>query len=264
MIGQKHIREFIDLNVDKLPHFIVLIGDKGGGKRTLAKYIAEKLGATYSEVGIKVDDVREVVDTSSLSATKVLYCFADADNMRPEAKNAMLKITEEAPDNAYFVLTVVNEKSLLDTIKSRAFVFKMETYTTEELEEYIKFKSYPEGNSLMLASTPYDIDMLYLYGAEFFDYVHLVLDNIAEVEPANAFKSSSKLNIKNEEGYDLVLFLKTIRFFLLNEMFKAEDKTKYANAMLVTSKHIGKLSEMSANKQQVYDSWVFKIREALI
>ena len=69
MIGQKHIREFIDLNVDKLPHFIVLIGDKGGGKRTLAKYIAEKLGATYSEVGIKVDDVREVVDTSSLSAT---------------------------------------------------------------------------------------------------------------------------------------------------------------------------------------------------
>lgn len=263
MIGQKHIREFIDLNVDKLPHFIVLIGDRGGGKRTLAKYIAEKLDATYSEVGIKVDDVREVVNTSSLSATKVLYCFADADNMRPEAKNAMLKITEEAPDNAYFVLTVTNEKSLLDTIKSRAFVFKMQNYTTEELGDYIKLKDYPESNLLFIASTPYEIDMLYLYGKEFFDYVNLVLDNIAEVEPANAFKSSFKLNIKNEDGYDIVLFFKALRFILINRLF-ASGETKYANSILVTSTAIGKLSEMSVNKQQVYDSWVFKIREALI
>lgn len=264
MIGQSRILNWIDDNIDTLPHFLVFIGDKGSGKRTLAKYVAEKLNAAYSEIGIKVDDVREVVDTSSVSATKVVYCFADADTMKPQAKNAMLKVTEEAPDNAYFILTVVNEGTLLDTIKSRAFVYKLDVYTPDEIEQYAKSKNYNVTN-LDIASTPYEVDMLYAYGAEFLDYANLVIDNIAEVEPANAFKSSMKLNIKKDEGYDLSLFLKVVRYLFLKKILSGgNDTKKYAAAILVTNKHLGKLSELSVNKQQVYDSWVFQIREALI
>lgn len=265
MIGQEEIRKWIDKNINKLPHFIVFIGDKGSGKRTLAKYIAEKLGATYTEIGVKVDDVREVVDTATMSATKVLYCFADADTMKPQAKNAMLKITEEAPDNAYFVLTVQNEGTLLDTIKSRAIVYKMAPYSVFELKKYADSKNYDVF--IGMTSTPYEVDMLYAYGQEFIDYAHLVLENIAIVEPANAFKSSMKLAIKNEEGYDLKMFLQTMRYMLLEKLIESEDaddNRKYASACIITDKHIGKLENMSANKQQVYDSWVFAIREALI
>lgn len=264
MIGQKNIIEWVNANIDTLPHFLVFVGAKGSGKRTLAKYIAEKLGAVYSEIGIKADDVREVVDTASLSASKVLYCFADADTMKPAAKNAMLKITEEAPENAYFVLTVENESTLLDTIKSRAFVTTMEDYSMDELLEYAHEKNYSVKN-ISMASTPYEVDMLYAYGEDFINYVNLVIDNIAEVEPANAFKSSAKLAIKNEEGYDLKFFFTALNYIMVHRLLWGScDKKKYAKATLATNKARKKLSDISANKQQVYDSWVFEIREALI
>jgi DNA polymerase III delta prime subunit len=119
MIGQKRNLEMIDKWVaDGCPQFFCISGSRGGGKRLLAQILANKLDTTYSEVGIKVDDVREVID----SAIKYggFYVFADADSMSTNAKNALLKITEEPPKNSYFVVTVEDEASLLDTIKSRA------------------------------------------------------------------------------------------------------------------------------------------------
>ena len=263
MIGQKHITSWIDANISVLPHFLVFVGDKGSGKRTVSKYVADKLGATYSEIGIKVDDVREVIETASLSATKVLYCFADADNMRPEAKNAMLKITEEPPKNAYFVLTVQDDVSLLDTIKSRAQVFRMAPYSKQELAEYAKLQNYQLDMFEGACMTPGDADVLSTYNAtEFLEYVRLVIDNIAEVEPANAFKSASRLAIKSDEGYDLALFWRVFNKLLADNL--TADNSRYAVGIIITSEYVNKVQKLGVNKQQLYDSWVFDIRKAWV
>ncbi|MBL1680403.1 hypothetical protein ELD14_28950, partial [Klebsiella pneumoniae] len=80
--------------------------------------------------------VREVIDNSYSCYTKTMYCLSNADNMRSQAKNAMLKITEEPPENAYFCITAIDESSLLDTIKSRAQVLRMNEYLPSEISEY--------------------------------------------------------------------------------------------------------------------------------
>lgn len=269
MIGQKRVIEYIDRTVDNFPSFIVIVGSKGCGKRTVAKYIASRLKASYTPCGIKVDEVREVIQTASLSKEKVVYCFEDADTMRNEAKNAMLKITEEPPRDAYFVMTVSNDGSVLDTIKSRATVIQLQPYSYLELCSY--YDSVPEIVGITglskdtvcnIATTPHEINMLCGYGQEFIDYVNLVIDNIAEVEPANAFKSSKSLALKSEpERYDLKVFWATFCDLCLQKL--PDNPLKYAHGIDVTSPFITKITtRLGINLGQLYDDWVFKIREA--
>ena len=269
MIGQKHILELIDAMQFQLPHFIILVGPKGSGKTCLTKYIADRLEAVYSVTDIKVDAIREVIDTAYKIRDRVVYHIKDADTMRAEAKNAMLKITEESPKEAYFVITVQNDASLLDTIKSRALVLYMEPYSRDDLKTYF-WQNYNEGGAEVnmitdIAETPYQVDLLVKYGLAFIDYVNLVLDNISLVEPANAFKSGSKLSLKEDDSkYDILIFLKT--FLVLCEKKITEQgqyENKWADAIIVTNKYIDKLGKLGVSKVQMYDNWVFEIREVL-
>lgn len=277
IVGQKKIINWVDnLTVDSFPHFIVLIGAKGSGKRTIAKYIADKLSAVYVECDIKVDAVRNAITLASTVETPIVYCFANSDTMRAEAKNAMLKITEEPPKNAYFVLTVIDESTLLETIKSRATVIRLEPYSGDELYEFLKNitqdKDFAYGSDAEdstnciwmnciwgIASTPYELKEFLNYGSEFFRYVDLVKDNISEVEAANAFKSSSKLALHGEDDkYDLGLFWKAFIHDCLNCI--DEDPLHYAEGIIVTDKYYKKQAQLGVNLQQLYDSWVFEIR----
>lgn len=264
MIGQENIKSWLE-NCNNFPHFIVLIGERGSGKRTVSKYIASKLSMVYSECEIRTEAVREVIDSAYKSTTKVLYTFADADVMKVQAKNAMLKITEESPENAYFCLTVCDDSTLLDTIKSRAYVIYLENYTNEELAEYYYTLTESENKEECelfsnICSTPGEIDLLTKYGVEFYDYVKLVADNIAEVEPANAFKSSCKLAIKGDEGYDLKLFWKVFLYGCTQTWW---DK-RWAKCAIITCKYLNKVEKVGVNKQQLYDMWVMDIRGALL
>jgi len=270
IIGQTALLDYILKVGNNLPHFIVLVGRKGSGKRRIAEVIAETLGCVYSETDISVQNVREVIDTAYTSATRVLYCFADADTMRAEAKNAMLKITEEPPVNAYFVLTVQDESSLLDTVKSRADVLRMFPYSNSDIRTYVEAHETTLSKSdldilIPTCYTPGDVDMLMGYNIqEFYDYVKLVYDNIVEVEPANAFKSSLKLAIKTEDGYDLGLFWQMFLYIAMLDLIHNTDEHKNGCMITVTNIYLNKLQKVGVNKQQLYDGWVFDIREVCL
>lgn len=259
MVGQKNILEWIDKNIEKFPGFIVIVAPRGCGKRLLASYIANKMKATYVRCGVKVDEVRNIIDSAYATKDKILYCMEDADTMRAEAKNAMLKVTEEPPKNAYFCMTVEDDSSLLDTIKSRANVIHLEPYTESELQEYAT-KYDGKIAQLSAATSPYEVDMLYRYGEDFVNYVNLVIDNIAEVQPANAFKSGGKLALKNEEDkYDLKLFFGLFMNLCTERII--QNPLKYARGIQVTSAYYNKVNMLGVNKQQLYDMWVFDLRE---
>ena len=267
MIGQKRILDYLDKHGDTLSHFIILVAPNGCGKRTIAKLIAEKQGATYAPCGVKVDEIREMINTANTVSEKVLYCIENADTMSLMAKNALLKVTEEPPKNAYIVMTVQNDSSLLGTIKSRGTVFNLEPYKPKEIREFIDTfkndynKEFSDWVS-KVAITPGEVQLYFKYGQEFIDYVNLVIDNIAEVEPANAFKSSKKLAFKkeDEDNYDLNLFWVTFSSLLVHRI--KENPLKFARGVEVTSPYINKSAKVGVNLQQLYDSWVFKIREA--
>ena len=264
MIGQTKVRDKIKQLIDnnRCPSFIVLIAPRGYGKRTLAKYISYMLNATYAPCGAKVDEIREVIDTAYKVREKVLYCIEDGDLMRNEAKNAMLKITEEPPESAYFCLNVSDERYLLDTIRSRGTVFHLDLYSMNELKQYygtLDSTKTLDEKLYQIANCPGELNLLMQYGSDFLEYVDLVMDNIAEVEPANAFKSSSKLALKTDEGYDLNLFFRSFCWECINRI--KQDPLRYSQGVLATSPFVNQSMQSGVNKQQLYDMWVFKIRE---
>lgn len=264
IVGQTNILDWIfRTDVSKFSNFIIFCGGRGSGKTLLSKCFADRIGAEFAICGIKVDEIREVIDTAYKARDTIVYCIKDADTMRNEAKNALLKITEEPPKNAYFIMTVEDDSTLLATIKSRANVLYIEPYTPQQLRTYFYDNHREENNNVNLicdiATTPYEVDKMVEYGTEFLDFVELVLDNIAEVEPANAFKSSTRLALKTDEGYDVKLFWNTFVNICMKRL--SSNPLKYAEGICTTIHSMAKIGKLGVNKQQVYDDWVFNIRE---
>lgn len=135
MIGQNKNKELLmQWRMNRsVPRFIIIEGDEGSGRLTLAKVIIKMINAKGIIMGNSITEVRETIENAYTITEPTCYIFRNADDMKNEAKNALLKVVEEPPNNAYFIMTVQNIDNMLGTIKSRGTVIKMEPYTREEL-----------------------------------------------------------------------------------------------------------------------------------
>lgn len=271
MIGQCNLQSRIEQLIENhtFPRFSIFVGPKGSGKKTLVHWIYQQFGTgILSNIGISVDAVRQsIVESYRLIGSPCIYLFADADNMSNAAKNALLKVTEEPPNNAYFIMTLEDENNTLETIRSRGTVFHMDRYTPDEIVEYAYVRHIPELRKddipiiKELCETPGDVDLMIKMGIEeFYDYVQLVVDNIADVSLANAFKIPSKVALKDtDEGYDLRLFWKTFIACCVSDRYVKNKRI--VNAVSATSKYLQKLRVKGINRQMLIDCWLMEIRE---
>lgn len=272
MIGQAELINKIggQIGRGKFPRFSIFIGEKGSGKKTLAKEL-RFLGLDVSEIyfcDIKVDNIREVIESAYKLDEPILYVISDCDNMSNIAANSLLKVTEEPPKNAYFVLTCESIDNLLPTIKSRGVTYMLAPYTYEDKCDYID--THPNRPSeedvefiLDVASTIGDIQSCLSQNIrEFRDYVNLVIDNIAEVSDSNAFKIGDKIAFKDErDKYDLRLFWKAFSTICVDLMTKSDDSLKYARAIAITGDYSQQLYIKGINKSMLFDQWIVAIRE---
>lgn len=276
MIGQKRLLDELD-SLKTLPRTMIISGSRGGGKKLIAKKIAEKLDAEMIMCDGKVDTVREVTELAYKLVDNIMYVFPNVENMSTAAKNALLKITEEPPNKSYFVLTTTDLSQVLDTIKSRAVIFFIDTYSQLEIEEYIDLKySVNEIDKEYISavcSVPGQVDLLMQYNiSEFADFINLVINNIFEVNIANAFKISNRLQLKqDDDGYDLVLFFRALQHEVVADLkavamnvsknYTKDEVRAKVRFVEATTEAIIELSYISFNKQSIFDSWLLKIRE---
>lgn len=102
MIGQIHITPFPQELIEQL---------------TLNR--DEQNYEIFEREDFKIDDAKEVITQSYLAHQEEKLIILCANKYNHTAQNALLKITEEPPENMRFILIAKNKNALLPTIRSR-------------------------------------------------------------------------------------------------------------------------------------------------
>lgn len=277
MIGQKHHKSYINMLVanNLFPRFVLITGPKGSGKKTLAKYVGDLYKNVYVAPDVKISTIREIIDNSYKQKTEMIYIVPDIDTMSKEAQNAILKITEEPPNKARFIMTVEDLGGVLPTIKSRAMSLHMEPYSADELKEYLENGiEYVETSQkttkliLDICETPGEIDTFIKCGElQFYEFVHKVVENVKNVEVSNALKILLQLDMKDEgKGYDVPMFLKVFLRCAFIKSRETKDRFEvfdYLRMMPPTSEALTRLKVRGANKNMILTDWIFNIRATI-
>ncbi|MBR6968731.1 MAG: DNA polymerase III subunit delta' [Ruminococcus sp.] len=158
-------------------HSLLICGEKGSGRKLIAKYYTQALMCEHPENGrpcggctacmnvekdihpdviypeksgklgnYSVGTARDViadayVRPNNSSGCKV-YIFADCHNVDARTQNTLLKLIEEPPDYAYFIFTCLSKEEFLPTIISRCVCFSTTLCTEDEAAEALSENGY--------------------------------------------------------------------------------------------------------------------------
>ena len=273
MVGQIELKKKIMAQIENntFPRFSILVGQSGSGKKMMCGFISTHLNAYLYNCGIGVEDIRRMIAEAHRVSANMLFVIPDADKMSPAAKNALLKVTEEPPQNAYFVMTLSDVNNTLNTIKSRGTVYYMDNYSVDELYEYSRnvtnYTLHDDEFDIIrnICETPGEINILLgddkCGVLDFYNYVEKVVDNIAVVSGSNAFKIGDKIAFKesDEKKFDLKLFWKSFMTICVRRL--KEDPFMYSAGVRITSKYLQELRITGINKQSTFDMWLLEIRQ---
>ena len=164
IVGQKHNLELIN-SWETMPPFTIIQGDRNTGKTTMVLYMCEHFDLKYVKMKNGVNDVRQLIKYMTPNSNTI-YHFKDFDKASIQAKNALLKITEEPIVGNYIVIT---GNTQIKTLESRARKLVMSAYSLEEMTSYMQkyYENYEIQKKLYMAglNTPSKIDKYSKYEA---------------------------------------------------------------------------------------------------
>lgn len=157
------------LTSGRFSHAVIIEGDDGLGKSTFARLLAKGLlcdrecppcgecahcvkiskgihpdltivSGEGKSGSISVDSIRAIradAYTPPNEAVRKVYIIEDCEKLPVASQNTLLKVFEEPPSGAVFILTCRSKMSLLTTILSRARVFSLLPVTDAEAIERV-------------------------------------------------------------------------------------------------------------------------------
>ncbi|MBQ8550720.1 MAG: DNA polymerase III subunit delta' [Clostridia bacterium] len=227
-VGNKNIASRVAaFQRGKLPHAIMLEGERGLGKHTLAQHIAsiavcqgasapcgECRGCHLCGVGSHPDVVTVSPDGKQLTVDKIralrqnaylkptlcdrkVYIVECADTMNNSAQNALLKVLEEPPTGVVFILLVDSADSMLPTVRSRCITLSLTPPSRDEAAEYIASvtdKSAAEiDTALADAKNNIGVALLALSGKNVGGLAHLASELLLDINNSTSYEMLVKL-----------------------------------------------------------------------
>ena len=107
---------------------------------------------------ISIEETREIINffnKSSINNKPKIFFLEGAENLNKNSSNSILKILEELPENNYFFISYLENKFLLETIKSRCFNCRL--FINSKENTFIKEKlmtQFKTNNTIIKNLTP--------------------------------------------------------------------------------------------------------------
>lgn len=192
LIGNHAIKDTLsgDLAMGKRAHAYILDGPPGSGKHTAARLICASVlcesrtdvtkplpcgvcsscrkvlgglsvdvmtvsNADKSSIGVEaIRTIKQSLYVTPNDGEKKFYIIENAHLMTAQAQNALLLSLEEPPPYVLFLLLCEDASALLETIRSRAPVIKMERFQPDFIEQYLydKYASRASREKIIYAA----------------------------------------------------------------------------------------------------------------
>ena len=249
---------------DKLPHVLMLSGNKGSGKATLVnhlmhfifdqnnydvtnyKIIAEsnfnKLfkNNIFSNIiylsgsnlkNIKIDDIRNlkgVISQTSISNKKRFIILDDIELFNKNSLNALLKVIEEPRTNNYFILINNKSKPLIETIKSRCLEIKIILSNNIRLEIINSLTSYYKLNPTI------NVGLTSISPGSFLKYNYICESN--KIDLNNSFLINLKIIMNLYKKEKDIIYIDLMLFFTHHYFNNLRFNKKLNNKKIIENK----------------------------
>lgn len=184
LVGNLPLKRQLSLETARrgLSHAYIISGPAGSGKRTLAGLLSaalvctgggdipclccsgckKALGNIHPDVihaggegdELNVARVRAIRNDAYIKpneAPRKVYVLEGAQNMNDPSQNALLKLLEEGPAYAAFLLLTDNAAALLSTVRSRCEVLTLSPVTVQEAEAFLAAR-YPDRSQAEISN----------------------------------------------------------------------------------------------------------------
>lgn len=178
LVGQSHVARIIENTVkqNKLSHAYLFTGLHGTGKTTLARIMAlivncengpsidydvespickAIISGTCPDVveldaasNTSIDDIREIRKSayqSPMMCAKRIFIIDEVHCLKGPAASALLKILEEPPPSAMFILATTDPHKIIETILSRCQRINLNKIMIKDIVEHLEMISKKEG-----------------------------------------------------------------------------------------------------------------------
>jgi len=142
--------------VEKIAHSYLLISEKKENNLDWFNNLKDRLNINLVDIciidedkQIKIEQIRKIQTNLLLkphSSKYKLFFIHNADNLRKESANSLLKTLEEPPSHSVIVLSASSKDKLLPTITSRCRIIKLKSTDLNSPDEKKIFSNYSIAN----------------------------------------------------------------------------------------------------------------------
>ena len=184
ILGNSRVKKILRkaLQKNKVPNSMLFCGPRGIGKRDMALVLAKAMNCERKEDDacevcpsckainagnfpdvIEISPEKEVIQIDQMRMLRKIaylkpmmgkrrvFVVVDADKMKEEAANSLLKILEEPPLFSYIVLVAHNPFLIMSTIKSRCQVLNFSPISKEDIGKILVDKGYEEKKARIIS-----------------------------------------------------------------------------------------------------------------
>ncbi|MBQ7934870.1 MAG: hypothetical protein IJ333_00755 [Clostridia bacterium] len=266
LLGNQEIQQ--ELARGNFAHAYLIAGEAGMGKKTVARLLAEKLTAdpkgavlrdehpdvlwlAPKEKGkqIPVDEVRsfrrEAYVLPNQSPKKVLI-IDQCQCLNESGQNAILKILEEPPAHAVFLLLADSREAMLPTIRSRCVIWELQPVGEAEGVAFLK-ERFPQEERLatLLRAAGGNLGkaMEYLEGGTLLSYGELGVRFLGKLCRSKRLEADQILAglPKGDLGAFLDSFARLCRDFLIYKTGSGEENIVFLESVLQIKGFLGRM-----------------------